>query len=98
MAMTAEQIANKLSKYPELLNRVERFLDIIDNKDGRTTLADDAEDCVIEEMRGLGKEILGKWGEDEEKRRNQLILESGVVVRKKTKKNSTSIRYTGKLV
>ena len=39
----ADQITNKLSRHPELLNRVGRLLEIIENTDGRTTLADDAE-------------------------------------------------------
>jgi len=87
----ADQITDKLSKHPELLNRVGRLLEIIENPDGRTTLADDAEECVIAEMRELGKEVLEKWAKDESQRREALLLKSEIVMKKKAKKNSTGI-------
>ncbi len=98
MAMTDEEIINKLSQSPELLKRVGRLLEIVENKEGRTTLADDAEECVIEEMRELGKEVMEKWAQDEAQRREHMILESGVAVRKKVKKNSTGIQHMGSSV
>ncbi len=98
MAMTAEEIINKLSQSPELLKRVGRLLEIVENKEGQTTLADDAEECVIEEIRELGKEVMEKWAQDEAQRREHKILESGVSVRKKVKKNSTGIQHMGSSV
>ncbi len=94
MAMSIDQITAKLSKHPELLNRVERCLEIIENADGRTTLADDAEERVIEELREFGRELLEKWAYDESQRQEGLLLNSGLAVKKKAKKNSTGIPPT----
>ena len=91
MTMSTEEIAHKLLKYPELLNCVGRLLEVIENEDGRSTSADNAEELIIEGMREFGKELMVKWAKDESKRREVLILKSGVAVRKKTKKNSTGI-------
>lgn len=63
-----------------------RCLDIIENADGRTNLADDAEERVIEELRQFGKEILEKWAKDEAQKRGDLLLKNGLVVKKKEKK------------
>ena len=91
MAISIDQITAKLSKHPELLNRVARCLEIIENADGRTPLADDAEERVIEELREFGKELLEKWAHDESQRQEDHLLNSGLAVKKKAKKNSTGI-------
>jgi hypothetical protein len=76
----------RLTKHPKLLERMNRLLDIVDNADGRATRADDAEACVIVEMRSLGREVLEEWATDEKARQEAAIEGSGVKVRKKTKK------------
>jgi hypothetical protein len=86
MGTAFKRINERLSKHPELLNRLDRLLDIIENKDGRATLADDAEERVVTEMRELGKEVLEEWAKDESQRREGAILNSGVCVKKKAKK------------
>lgn len=93
MTMSIDQITEKLSKHPELLSRVARCLEIIENADGRSTLADDAEERVIEELREFGREILEKWAHDESQRREGLLLNGALSVKKKAKKNSTGIPH-----
>jgi hypothetical protein len=92
MGRSAEQLIGKISKHPKLMDRVNRLLDIVDNADGKATLADDAEARVICELRELGKEMLEEWAKDESQRREESVLNSGVAVKKKTKKNSIGIR------
>jgi hypothetical protein len=96
MAKSVHQLVDKLSKYPKLIDRVERLLEIIENPDGATTLADDAEAHVVAEMRELGKEVLEKWGQEESHRQEAVILKSGVSVKKKGKKNSIGTPHTAR--
>ena len=84
-----EQISARLSKHPELWNRIDRLLNIVENQDGRATLADDAEERVIREMRKFGQEILGEWAREGAKREEEAVLNSGINVKRKSKKNST---------
>ena len=84
--MSPDQILATLLKHPALLNRVGHILEIIDNKDGHTTLADDAQDCVIKELREFGNELLSEWAKTENKKAEATLLNSGVAANKKSKK------------
>jgi hypothetical protein len=81
-----EQISNRLSKHPELWNRIDRLLDIVENQDGQATLADDAEERVIGEMRKFGQEILEGGAKEGDKRHEEAVLNSGVNLKRKSKK------------
>ena len=96
MTLSAEQLIlfEKLCKHPVLMDRVTRLLEIVENPDGRSTIADDAEELVICELRELGKEMLQEWAKDESKKREESALKSGVTIQRKTKKNFTGIRLT----
>jgi len=89
METDVKRISTRLSKHPELPNRIDRLLDIIENQDGQATLADDVEERVVGEMRKFGKEVLEEWAKDESQRREDIVLNSGFSVKKKSKKNST---------
>lgn len=91
MPLTDEQFLSKLKEHPALKARFEHLLTIIDNPDGRSTLADNAEMLVTTELRSLGKEMLHEWAINEHSRSEETMLDSGVSVKKKTKKNSTGI-------
>lgn len=92
MSHTADQMSQKLSQHPKLSERMSRLFDIIDNKDGKTTRGDDAEACVVLELRELGREVLEEWGKEEETRCEEAIYDNGVTVYKKQKKNSPGIQ------
>jgi len=89
MELSDEEFMSKLSKHPSLRNRVERLLKVVENPDGRSTRADDAEELVTVELRALGNEMLHEWARDEALKSEEAVLNSGVVVKKKSKKNST---------
>jgi hypothetical protein len=91
MERPIDRVSVRLLKHPELLNRIDRLLDIIENGDGQATLADDVEERVVGEMRKFGKEALQEWAKEESQRQEERILNSGVYVRKKSKKNSIGI-------
>lgn len=89
MKLSKEEFMSKLLHHPSLINRVERLLEIIENPDGRSTRADDVEELVTIELRALGNEMLHEWARDEALKSKEAVLNSGVVVKKKSKKNST---------
>jgi hypothetical protein len=52
---------NRLNQHPELRERVENLLNVVENAAGDCTKADDAEQHVIEELRKMGNEALHSW-------------------------------------
>ena len=57
-------LEERLREYPELRERFEKMLDLVENADGDCVLADDAELRVLEQVRGLGRELLQGWAEE----------------------------------
>jgi hypothetical protein len=52
-----------LQRHPELHERIERILRIVEDADGDATKADEAEERVAEELRKMGQEALQSWAE-----------------------------------
>jgi len=52
---------NRLNHHPELRERMESLLNVVENAAGDCTKADDAERYVIEELRKMGNEALHAW-------------------------------------
>lgn len=61
--MLDQEFLEKLKRHPELLSRMKNLLNIVEGE-GELDIprANDAEYAVIENMRGLGKELLQSWG------------------------------------
>ena len=57
-------LEERLREHPELRERFEKMLDIVENSQGDCVLADDAELRVLEQVRGLGRELLQGWAEE----------------------------------
>lgn len=53
----------KLQEHPELQARFEGLLALVENADGETLTADDAEQRVVEELQLLGREALQCWAQ-----------------------------------
>ncbi len=51
----------KLHEHPELQARFEGLLALVENADGETLTADDAEQQVVEQLQLLGREALQCW-------------------------------------
>ena len=90
--MDARELTDKLNGYPDLRARVEGLIRIIENPDGKTTLGDDAEQSVVDELRDLGNDVLSKWASKQSIRASAQI-EKGMSnqVRKRGKKKSHGI-------
>ena len=52
---------SRLNQHPQLRERVETLLNVVENTAGNCTTADDAEQYVIEELRKMGNDALHCW-------------------------------------
>jgi hypothetical protein len=82
-----ESRSARLSRHPQLEGRVERLLDLVEDRRDEWRKADDAEERVIEELRGLGQELLQDWAQGQLGKRAE-ELEQTPGVWREGKKNS----------
>jgi len=85
------ELVKRLSRYPELKTRVEQLLDVVENTKGDIELADDAEQRVVDELRGMGGELLQGWAANQTLSKESAISVKGVNARRDVKKNYTGI-------
>jgi hypothetical protein len=87
-ALRASRLAARLAQYPELRARFEEILSVIENEQGDTFTADEAEERAFEQVRKLGQEVLQSWAE----RKHERVVQDYDMRRetqRKGKKNST---------
>lgn len=95
--MDARELADKLGEYPTLKHRFSELVNIIENPDGKTTLGDNAEMCVVEELRDLGNDTLTEWASKQsDKSSCQVEKEMAGQVRKRGKKKFNGTQLTDK--
>ncbi len=90
----AEAFALRVSQYPELFERFNQIVDIMENVEGLSQSADEAEERTVAALRQLGSEVLHGWAEQ-----GAQAHESSVGLgpyRRKTKKNSTGGAVSGR--
>lgn len=61
--MIKRSLEERLREHPELRVRFEKMLDLVENESGDCVRADEAELRVLEQVRGLGQELLQDWAE-----------------------------------
>lgn len=90
----AERLAERLSRYPELEEKVQELLDVVDNVSGDANKADDAEDRIWEELRQIGQRAMQDWANRKQER---MVGESEnrKELSRKEKKGSTGSRRSG---
>lgn len=88
--MNTQELAEKLAQYPELKKRVEELVNLVDNKDGET-LADVAEQRVIDSLRDLGHEALSNWAQKQAEQASYQVRKQLPKARKHIKKKSAGI-------
>jgi hypothetical protein len=82
-----ERLLAGLKRHPQLRHRVERLVDLVEDAGDDLRKADEAERRVIEEVRGLGRDLLGDWAEGQvAKRADELGRTPGIW--REGKKNS----------
>ena len=67
-AMRAMRLAARLAHHPELRARFEEILSVVENEQGDTFTADEAEERAFEQVRRLGQEVLQSWAERKHER------------------------------
>lgn len=79
-------LADRLAAHPGLELRVSVLLDIVEAESGHLDRADDAEEAVIANLRGMGNELLTDWGtcKEDQKYAEYCLKHPGAKVRKKT--------------
>ena len=94
MANTSLSLEERLSAYPQLRERLEALLAIVEDPSAEVTRADEAERRVIAEVRRLGNAALCSWAAHQEASQQAVVGQQGVA--RAGKKNSTGIPRLGK--
>ena len=87
--MDAKELATKLIEYPDIKERVEQLIKIVENPNDETTLADVAEERLIDELQILGQNTLKNWAQKQATKSAQRLEKRVKTAKKNIKKNST---------
>jgi hypothetical protein len=63
-----KSLSERIQEHPELWERIERMLDLVENAGGDVVKAAEAERQVGEELQQLGQEVLQAWAERQQQR------------------------------
>ena len=88
-------LLERLEKHPELEERFEMILDIVENASGDVEKADEAERRAIEAVRQLGNEIVQGWAQRQNQKKKHECGQNGEFSRKE-KKRFTGLRSSEK--
>lgn len=88
-------LSERLEQHPELKERFEMILDIVENTSGDLEKADEAERRAIEAVRQLGDEIVQGWAQRQHQKKENECDQKGELSRKE-KKLSTGSRSSEK--
>lgn len=88
-------LLERLERQPELKERFEMILDIVENAAGDVEKADEAERRAIEAVRQLGNEIVQGWAQRQHQKKENEYDQKSEVSRKE-KKRSTGSRSSEK--
>jgi hypothetical protein len=89
-----QSIDERLRQYPQLQQRIEELLDVVDNSNGDAAKADEAEELLFEELRRMGHDALTAWAD---RKHSRLVKESDqrTDLSRKEKKDSTGTLASG---
>ena len=85
MEKKKRSLAERLAENPKLRVRIEALLDVVENEEGAVVRADDAEERVDQQLRGLGQEVLQGWAEGQAARQERAWSRRAGVTRKEKK-------------
>ena len=94
MNSPAQSFEERLNAHPQLKERMEALLAIVEDASADMEQADEAERRVIAEVQRLGNEALCSWAARQERVQSTAVSQQGTV--RAGKKNSTGIRRLGK--
>ena len=82
-----EDILRGLREHPAIRSRIAALLAVANDAAGDLKRADDAEDRLVEEIRGLGQELMQTWAQSQVQQTEQDVRHTGRAHRE-GKKNS----------
>ena len=85
-AERTKRLVAKLADQPELLDHLERILEVVENEAGEAMTADQAEEILVLEMRRLGQSALGGWARRKESRLEAEYAERKTLVKREKKR------------
>jgi hypothetical protein len=85
----------RLNQHPQLRERMETLLNVVEDVAGDCTKADAAEQSVIEELRNLGNEALQCWAARAVQKATATVREQQPALQGNGKKKSGGIRCSG---
>lgn len=78
-------IDERLANYPDLRQRVEQLLDLVEGQQGEILKADEVELQVDEHLRSLGQELIQNWAQTQSSRQRKAWNDRRGVSRKEKK-------------
>ena len=82
------RLEERLAQRPELLERLHEIVDTLEQTVGDGSNAHEAEDRVVEEMRKLGRSVLGQWAQEANEEIQRQVPSKHSRAQKHGKKNS----------
>jgi len=89
-------LEERLEAHPQLKERMDSIIKVVENSDGSIEKADEAEQRAIEELRQLGNDILQGWAENQRNKKEKEVKEKNKKVNKHSKKNSIGTQHSEK--
>jgi hypothetical protein len=86
--MQKDSLEQRLLKHPALRARLAAILDMVEDESGQFERADDAEEFLIHQLRGLGQEVLQEWATSEQQQVEQHWNNHPGIARKQKKASS----------
>lgn len=80
------RVLERLREHPELMERMESILELVDKEAGPLKTADEMEELLIQEMRRLGNETMTRWAVRAEERVSRELKEQDPSVKSRKKK------------
>jgi hypothetical protein len=85
--LSDQEITQKLNAHPQIRQRIESLLAVIEAEGGSLKRADDAEERLIEQLRRMGQEAMQAWATGQVHQTEQEVRRTGRAHRE-GKKNS----------
>lgn len=78
-------LEERLADYPKVRERIEELLEIVEGDEEEVRRADEIEEQVDQQVRGLGRETIQSWAQTQAARQERAWSRRGGVTRKEKK-------------
>lgn len=90
-ASSSNSLESRLNAHPELKEKMESLLSVVENANGDLQSAHKAEQRVIEEIQKLGQSALQSWASQQNEEQKEIFVETNAQAHRSRKKQSTGI-------